>query len=489
MSSKFAKADVMPIRQRTQYTCMATSMTMALQACGHSCTEDEVNRIMGCRPGHGARWEDALACAQHYGCRAHLTVPATLTQVKEWTDAGKPVLIAWNPEGRDWSHASLVFDVTDGPEGRMVHVADPNIPNPEKTVRVVSEDEFYGKWYEKWPNYLVRRPACVIEREIDEQGRQVRASKKAGMTPVEMDAFLAQARTAEMVARVAERFANQPEIEKSGYNRWVANQAFVDAVRRAFSDVIIEGSPRGGYAVFSDDGDDDVYVSPSRDRQGWYEINLAGSSRGAFLKDIGRAVGVRIACEDNMKDDDPKTADKDKDKVKGPAPARRNEVVREMIERSWGSGTHKNKGQRGTGEKGKGKGQRHPKHKKDLSRMATRVAIQHLVAADYRTLDAGLRRKINTDLIRHGLDGNTYFRKPEDGYSRAVDVLIEHGLELDGIVSSHLFRARPSGTISADVAFTNFADRFSPIPITNSNLYLQFTELREGSFEVVAYMS
>lgn len=145
-------------------------MCMALRAHGVDCNEDEVNKVMGARPMQGATWENALACAQHYGFRATLVTPSTVQQLKEWTDAGDPVMIAWNPEGRDWSHASLVFDVDDD---LNVHVADPNLPDPEETVRVVPKGEFYKKWFEKWPNYLVRRPACAIQREISTQGRQI----------------------------------------------------------------------------------------------------------------------------------------------------------------------------------------------------------------------------------------------------------------------------------------------------------------------------
>ena len=154
---------------------MAASMAMCLRALGYETTEDEVNRVMGTRPMHGAAWEQALACAQHFGCRATLTMPATVQQLKAWTDRGVPVMIGWNPEGRPWSHASVVFDVD---ETGHVSVADPNIPNPTKTVRVVEEDDFYHKWFEKFPDYLVRRPACAIEREITPEGRQVMASTK-----------------------------------------------------------------------------------------------------------------------------------------------------------------------------------------------------------------------------------------------------------------------------------------------------------------------
>lgn len=178
---RLAKADVNPIRQRSQFSCVSTSTCMALNAVGVKCNEDQVNQVIGAKPMQGARWEEVLACAQYFGCRATLTTPATLTQVKAWTDQGKPVLIAWNPEGRDWSHASLIFDVAGEKGSYIVHVADPNMPNPDKTTREVSEDDFYSKWYEKWPNYLVRRPALMIEREITEDGRQIMASKIASI--------------------------------------------------------------------------------------------------------------------------------------------------------------------------------------------------------------------------------------------------------------------------------------------------------------------
>lgn len=173
-----AAAKVNPVRQRTQFSCMTASATMALRALGYDCDEDTVNKVMGAAPMKGAAWEQALATFQHYGCRSTLTTPSTVAQLKAWTDAGTPVMIAWNPEGREWSHASLVYDVKEDPEhGFLVYVADPNIPDPDETVRIVPKKDFYAKWYEKWPNYLVRRPALAIEREITPEGRQVMASR------------------------------------------------------------------------------------------------------------------------------------------------------------------------------------------------------------------------------------------------------------------------------------------------------------------------
>lgn len=179
MGRRIAKADVIPVRQANQYNCVTTSLCMALRALGvpeDECSPARVNKVVGAMPLQGAAWEPMLAAANHYGMRATLTLPSTVRQLKAWTDAGKPVVIAWNPEGREWSHASLVFDVDDD---LNVFVADPNVPDPDETVRVVPKGEFYQKWYEKAPQgFLIRRPACVIEREITPDGRQVMASRK-----------------------------------------------------------------------------------------------------------------------------------------------------------------------------------------------------------------------------------------------------------------------------------------------------------------------
>jgi hypothetical protein len=140
---------------------------MALQSHGVICTETDVNKVMGCQPQHGASWEQALATAQYFGARVTLVCPSTVEQLRTWTDLGIPVLIGWNPENRPWSHASVVFDVD---ANSNIYVADPNIPDPKETIRIIPEKTFYKKWYEKTPTYLVRRVAMAIDLEIDPSG-------------------------------------------------------------------------------------------------------------------------------------------------------------------------------------------------------------------------------------------------------------------------------------------------------------------------------
>lgn len=178
MAPKTAKAEVAHIRQTTQFTCCAASIASALCALGKQVTEDDVNKVLRASPMAGASWEAMLATVQYFGCRGTLVVPATPRMLKSWTDQGLPVVIAWNPEGRPWSHASVVYDVVEGPDGKLqIYVMDSNIPNPSETTRILDEDTFCQKWGEKVSESLImRRPAMLVDREVTVSGRQVVAS-------------------------------------------------------------------------------------------------------------------------------------------------------------------------------------------------------------------------------------------------------------------------------------------------------------------------
>jgi len=305
MNNKTARANVEPVRQRTQYSCMAASMAMCLRANDHNVTEDEVNAVMGARPMKGAAWEQALATAQHYGCRATLTMPATVEQLKAWTDQGVPIMIAWNPEGRPWSHASVVFDVDDD---LNVYVADPNIPNPKETVRVVSENDFYGKWYEKFPDYLVRRPACAIEREVTAVGQQI--MPRTGNDPTAFIAF--QGRTASKAPSDAEQV--------KGTKFWVSKKPSKGPYR----------NQKPQFKIYNEDGGV-VGGNPDRVKA----IEQAKSMKVARMETTARA--RRKTKPESMKT-----------KMRAPKdtkPKSRNEVQRQVQEQGGmsGAGKHHNR--------------------------------------------------------------------------------------------------------------------------------------------------
>lgn len=166
-----AYADVDPRRQRTQYTCAAASIAMAFHSLGRvRVTEDVVAPHLLDAEGKGASWESMIGVCQFLGGRATMVAPALLSDVRRATDAGQAVVIAWNPNNRPWSHASVVIHVTD----THVEVADPNLPNPDQLTRTLTHDEFYAVWYEQWSDFLFRRPALFIENEVNTMGQPTR---------------------------------------------------------------------------------------------------------------------------------------------------------------------------------------------------------------------------------------------------------------------------------------------------------------------------
>lgn len=103
-------------------------------------------------------------------------------------------------------------------------------------------------------------------------------------------------------------------------------------------------------------------------------------------------------------------------------------------------------------------------------------------------LDTGAKRRINADLVRAGFGGKRKFRKMGEAVNVALGILGDHGLEQDEVVSADKFR-QPSGHTTIHVALSNAEDPFSPESISNSMLALQWSELRPGVVEVIAYMS
>ena len=421
---KRAKAKVDPIRQRTQYTCVATSILMALRALGKDLNEDQVNRILGAEPKKGARWEEALATIQYFGCRGTLTAPSTLGQIKDWTDKGLPVLIAWNPEGRPWSHASVVFHVEQGPpetwaedvgddaqiqgsgEGMYVWVADPNIPNPSKMYRIVHEQEFYEKWGEDWGDFIVRRPALVVSVEVDAGGRQVMASDKTARVvvnnrladvPPEMEAMASKMLAAHTrAAPILRRFTKHIAV-----TAFTDSNYHINIIAPGWSTLIDEDQPdydpalamefgrqsKKGKAVMTDIAKRHGYKPTGRgmwlsDGKHNIILGMAGGRTSSVMasdKSGGRK-GKRPQRVNQPKDP------REKYRVRGKAPKDRNEIA-EALAANRGQG---NPGPHHNRSKDVAKGRsRKPKHrgKSDWKQAETAVANTEVQSSFYKRLE------------------------------------------------------------------------------------------------------
>lgn len=102
------------------------------------------------------------------------------------------------------------------------------------------------------------------------------------------------------------------------------------------------------------------------------------------------------------------------------------------------------------------------------------------------TLSASVRRKVNALLATNKkTNGNEYVRDFGMGLAAAVEALSANGIELGHTVSPPMGK---SGRVTADIAFTNTADSFSPVAISNSQLLLTWEKMATG-VEIVAYLT
>ena len=465
-----------------------------------------------------------LNAAQYFGARGTLVVPATLGQLRAWTDAGIPVVIAWNPEGRPWSHASVVVDVTD----THVQIMDPNIPDPDATFRFITHDDFYRKWGEEASQMIIRRPACAIEREVTMSGKQI--TPRTASVKVAYGVSVKKLRDGSVVVNAGPSYQTSARrlIERAGFDfRLIDDQygSWIFPEGLATADELMKAL---------------VGMEPVRKAQtAGRTVRDTSSTRASVDRVASTFIQARAKRKNKPK------SQKTKMKVDKTAPKPRNEVQRAVQEQGGmgGSGSHQNRSQ--DVEKGHS---RKTKHKKPLAataidrisqgylRMALdaacsgnpdgkpiydvdvdhgehqplsgdhdimkRLQDRHIkkqgspqreknprLARSGANLDRKTRSRANRALVKAKLDGNGRFRKPEHAYSQALNVLATFGIELDEVVSSHLFQARPGGSVIVHLAFSNLEDSFSPTSVGNSTLFFQFTELREDMFEAVAYLS
>jgi len=120
-----------------------------------------------------------------------------------------------------------------------------------------------------------------------------------------------------------------------------------------------------------------------------------------------------------------------------------------------------------------------------MTNTATKVA-RRFIAREGLRLDPSTRRKANQALQRKGFDGNDRFRSQGEGVNVAFAVLADFGIEPDQVITANNLR---SGNRGIELAWSNPDDPFSPVNITNSVLHFAWTEMDNGRFEIIAYLS
>lgn len=121
-----------------------------------------------------------------------------------------------------------------------------------------------------------------------------------------------------------------------------------------------------------------------------------------------------------------------------------------------------------------------------LEALCRRIATRHLKAAgDGSTIANPIRQKVNSDLIRAGMDGNRRFRNAGEALSVIAGVLGKYAIEWDEVLNGFRF-GQEKGRASIDLAFQT-DDPFTPVSIRNTALAFHWDTLESG-VEVVAYL-
>jgi len=115
-----------------------------------------------------------------------------------------------------------------------------------------------------------------------------------------------------------------------------------------------------------------------------------------------------------------------------------------------------------------------------------RIVRKHAQAS--KTLTPVLRRSINAELAKAGMDGNGRFDRVGNALASIAGILDKYQLEWDTTLSSHLFMGN-EGRRRLAIAYTNLADLHSPTPISNSLVAITWHLLESEKYEIVAYLS
>ena len=107
-------------------------------------------------------------------------------------------------------------------------------------------------------------------------------------------------------------------------------------------------------------------------------------------------------------------------------------------------------------------------------------------AVNSHTIPPKERKAINAALIKAGMDGNGRFKSIGQAVAKAAEALNDNGYEWGQVTSADLFR-RENGHQSLIIA-KRTDDPFSPMDVTNTSMFFQWSLLRPDTYEVVAYL-
>ena len=114
-----------------------------------------------------------------------------------------------------------------------------------------------------------------------------------------------------------------------------------------------------------------------------------------------------------------------------------------------------------------------------------RATLLEAEAASEIKLDKKIRERGNKELKAAGFDGNGRFPSVSKALSGIASAIKKAGLDFSDLISADLFLGK-QGHRAFDI--TQQQNSLN-IPVSNSQLAIDWTELEPGKFEIVAYLS
>jgi hypothetical protein len=133
----------------------------------------------------------------------------------------------------------------------------------------------------------------------------------------------------------------------------------------------------------------------------------------------------------------------------------------------------------------KSKDEYFPGRKAEDVSLAKRVAQRYATLQSNSVVGSPIRQRINSELIREGMDGNTRFKSPGMALAKINSVLQKFKIEWDEVIDSWRLK-QSKGQMMVTLA-TQTADPFSPVSIENTALSFHWDTLESG-IEVIAYL-
>ena len=125
---------------------------------------------------------------------------------------------------------------------------------------------------------------------------------------------------------------------------------------------------------------------------------------------------------------------------------------------------------------------------RNISKIIKSLKNTRVIAATGIRLDPKVKRNVARTFTAEGLDGKGSFVEPQEGFTKALNILQHFGIVANDIVSGNVFN-RDKNHFNLEIGTPSPESFMPPTPIKNSMLVFTYYKRSEDNYEVLAYLS